>query len=70
MVAWVVYPAVPPHVEYSLIELGHRSTKPLHAVMAWTETHLDRESTAARRRPSSTTRAADRSQRAGPDAVP
>ncbi|SEF38077.1 DNA-binding transcriptional regulator, HxlR family [Amycolatopsis pretoriensis] len=37
-----IYPTVPLHVEYSLTELGHRSTEPLRAVLAWAENYVDR----------------------------
>jgi DNA-binding HxlR family transcriptional regulator len=36
-----VYPAVPPHVEYSLTSLGQTLVAPLAALRAWAEEHLD-----------------------------
>ncbi len=36
-----VYPAVPPHVEYSLTSLGETLVAPLAALRAWAEQHLD-----------------------------
>ncbi|MBB5868477.1 DNA-binding HxlR family transcriptional regulator [Allocatelliglobosispora scoriae] len=36
-----VYPAVPPHVEYSLTELGETLVAPLAALRTWAEEHLD-----------------------------
>jgi DNA-binding HxlR family transcriptional regulator len=36
-----VYPAVPPHVEYSLTPLGETLVAPLAALRAWAEEHLD-----------------------------
>lgn len=36
-----VYPAVPPHVEYSLTPLGETLVAPLAALRTWAETHLD-----------------------------
>lgn len=37
----VVYPAVPPHVEYSLTPLGETLVAPLAALRTWAEEHLD-----------------------------
>jgi DNA-binding HxlR family transcriptional regulator len=37
----IVYPAVPPHVEYSLTPLGETLVAPLAALRAWAEEHLD-----------------------------
>jgi DNA-binding HxlR family transcriptional regulator len=36
-----VYPAVPPHVEYSLTSLGQTLVAPLAALRTWAEEHLD-----------------------------
>jgi DNA-binding HxlR family transcriptional regulator len=36
-----VYPAVPPHVEYSLTGLGETLVAPLAGLRAWAEEHLD-----------------------------
>lgn len=36
-----VYPAVPPHVEYSLTSLGETLVDPLAALRTWAEEHLD-----------------------------
>lgn len=36
-----VYPAVPPHVEYSLTPLGETLVTPLAALRTWAEEHLD-----------------------------
>lgn len=36
-----VYPAVPPHVEYTLTPLGETLVAPLAALRAWAEEHLD-----------------------------
>lgn len=36
-----VYPAVPPHVEYSLTPLGETLMAPLAALRTWAEEHLD-----------------------------
>ncbi len=36
-----VYPAVPPHVEYALTELGHSVAEPLGQLRNWVENHLD-----------------------------
>lgn len=36
-----VYPAVPPHVEYSLTALGETLVAPLAALRLWAEEHLD-----------------------------
>lgn len=36
-----VYPAVPPHVEYTLTELGGTLVGPLAALRGWAEEHLD-----------------------------
>jgi len=35
-----VYPAVPPHVEYELTNLGHGVAAPLRGLRTWVETHL------------------------------
>lgn len=35
-----VYPAVPPHVEYSLTPLGQTLVAPLAALRVWAEEHL------------------------------
>ncbi len=37
LVERVVYPVVPPHVEYSLTPLGKTLVEPLHALVAWAE---------------------------------
>jgi DNA-binding HxlR family transcriptional regulator len=36
-----VYPAVPPHVEYSLTELGHSAAVPLRMLRSWVEDNID-----------------------------
>ncbi|MEK8169438.1 helix-turn-helix domain-containing protein [Streptomyces sp. M19] len=36
-----VYPAVPPHVEYALTDLGRGVAEPLEALRSWVEHHLD-----------------------------
>ena len=36
-----VYPAVPPHVEYSLTPLGETLVAPLASLRTWAEEHLD-----------------------------
>src|ERR1700741_1274593 len=36
-----VYPAVPPHVEYSLTPLGQTLVAPLASLRTWAEEHLD-----------------------------
>lgn len=43
MVTRVVYPEVPPKVEYSLTEFGESTSEPLNALLKWSiewETHL------------------------------
>jgi DNA-binding HxlR family transcriptional regulator len=37
-----VYPAVPPHVEYSLTPLGRDAGEPLSALRRWVEANVDR----------------------------
>ncbi|EFH81028.1 winged helix-turn-helix transcriptional regulator [Ktedonobacter racemifer] len=41
LVQRVVYPAVPPHVEYSLTPLGQTLIEPITALRKWAEEHLD-----------------------------
>ena len=41
LVERTVYAEVPPRVEYALTPLGETLTKPLNALMAWAETHLE-----------------------------
>ena len=41
LITRTVYPAVPPHVEYSLTPLGETLVTPLAALRAWAEEHLD-----------------------------
>lgn len=36
-----VYPAVPPHVEYSLTELGRSAAVPLGMLRSWVEDNID-----------------------------
>ncbi|MET8627640.1 helix-turn-helix domain-containing protein [Kitasatospora sp. NPDC004669] len=36
-----VYPAVPPHVEYSLTPLGQSAAIPLNALRSWVEENID-----------------------------
>ena len=39
LVVRVVYPVIPPHVEYSLTALGRTLTEPLRALSMWSEEH-------------------------------
>ncbi len=41
LVQRVVYPVVPPVVEYSLTPLGQTLIEPVHALSAWAYTHLE-----------------------------
>lgn len=41
LVQRVVYPVVPPHVEYSLTPLGQTLIDPIAALRTWAEEHLD-----------------------------
>jgi len=41
LVERTVYAEVPPRVEYALTPLGKTLTKPLNALLAWAETHLE-----------------------------
>jgi DNA-binding HxlR family transcriptional regulator len=50
LITRVVYPVVPPHVDYSLTPLGETLSEPLTALIRWSETH-GRELGGARQRP-------------------
>jgi DNA-binding HxlR family transcriptional regulator len=39
LVVRVVYPVIPPHVEYSLTVLGRTLTEPLRALSMWSQEH-------------------------------
>ncbi|MGW6917954.1 winged helix-turn-helix transcriptional regulator [Kitasatospora sp. NPDC054939] len=41
LLARTVYPAVPPHVEYALTELGRGAAVPLGLLRAWVEETID-----------------------------
>ncbi len=41
LVKRVVYPVVPPHVEYSLTPLGETLIEPIHALVNWAEKNQD-----------------------------
>ncbi|MBD0746790.1 helix-turn-helix domain-containing protein [Streptomyces sp. CBMA152] len=41
LVSRTVYPAVPPHVEYALTELGHSAAEPLAQMRNWAERNMD-----------------------------
>lgn len=41
LVSRTVYPAVPPHVEYALTELGHSAAEPLAHMRDWAERNVD-----------------------------
>jgi DNA-binding HxlR family transcriptional regulator len=41
LVQRVVYPVVPPWVEYSLTPLGQSLLEPIKALSAWAEAHMD-----------------------------
>jgi DNA-binding HxlR family transcriptional regulator len=42
LVERIVYPVVPPHVEYRLTPLGQSLQEPLAAICRWAESHLPR----------------------------
>jgi DNA-binding HxlR family transcriptional regulator len=41
LVTRIIYPVIPPKVEYTLTELGKTLLEPLSAICRWAETHLD-----------------------------
>ncbi|MEU4347629.1 helix-turn-helix domain-containing protein [Streptomyces sp. NPDC023838] len=41
LVSRTVYPAVPPHVEYALTDLGHSAAEPLAHMRDWAERNVD-----------------------------